>query len=160
MPTTTPNAWSDALIPLAYRHSGTSARGRGKRHRADIAGQVQRESAEQSGGPSHEARGRDRNLVSFVVSTALGLYLFRGWPFPAENNMLQMVLLQKPYLYHGMNHGFHSTSSLLWQEKHDLNAIQDHVGHPSSSSTLVYLRADAAQKAQSTIAAMSFGGTL
>ena len=78
--------------------------------------------------------------MSFVVSTALGLYLFRGWPFPAENNMLQMVLLQKPYLYHGMNHGFHSTSSLLWQEKHDLNAIQDHVGHPSSSSTLVLER--------------------
>ena len=29
-----------------------------------------------------------RNLVSFVVSAALGLYLFRGWPFPAENNVL------------------------------------------------------------------------
>ena len=47
-----------------------------------------------------------RNLVSFVVSTALGLYLFRGWPFPAENNVLQMVLLQKPYLYYGMKYGF------------------------------------------------------
>jgi integrase len=50
----------------------------------------------------------------------------------------------------------HSICVLLWQETHDLNAIQDHVGHRSSSSTLVYLRADAAQKAQSTIAGMSF----
>src|ERR1035441_8039483 len=49
----------------------------------------------------------------------------------------------------------HSICVLLWQETHDLNAIQDHVGHRSSSSTLVYLRADAAQKAQSTIARMS-----
>jgi hypothetical protein len=43
-----------------------------------------------------------RNLVSFVVSTTLGLYLFRGWPFPAENDVLQMVLLQKPHLYYGV----------------------------------------------------------
>jgi len=52
----------------------------------------------------------------------------------------------------------HSICVMLWQETHDLNAIQDHVGHRSSSSTLVYLRADAAQKAQTTIAGMSFGG--
>lgn len=37
-----------------------------------------------------------RNLVSFVVSTAVGLYLFRNRSFPAENDPLQMVLLQKP----------------------------------------------------------------
>ena len=43
-----------------------------------------------------------RNLVSFVVSTALGLYLFHGWPFPVENNVLQMVLLQKPCLLYGI----------------------------------------------------------
>jgi integrase len=54
----------------------------------------------------------------------------------------------------------HSICVLLWQETHDLNAIQDHVGHRSSSSTLVYLRTDAAQKAQTTIATMSFGGVL
>ena len=54
----------------------------------------------------------------------------------------------------------HSICVLLWQETHDMNAIQDHVGHRSSSSTLVYLRADAAQKAQATIAAMSFGEAL
>jgi integrase len=54
----------------------------------------------------------------------------------------------------------HSICVLLWQETHDLNAIQDHVGHRSSSSTLVYLRADAAQKAQTTIATMSFGDVL
>jgi len=47
-----------------------------------------------------------RNLVSFVVSTILGLSLFRGWPFPVENNMLQLVLLQKPYVYYGIKYGF------------------------------------------------------
>ena len=50
----------------------------------------------------------------------------------------------------------HSICVLLWQETHDLNAIQDHVGHRSSSSTLIYLRADAALKAQSTVVSMSF----
>jgi integrase len=54
----------------------------------------------------------------------------------------------------------HSICVLLWQATHDLNAIQDHVGHRSSSSTLVYLRADAAQKAQTTIAGMSLGGSM
>ena len=47
-----------------------------------------------------------RNLVSFVVSAALGLYLFRSWPFPVENDLLQMVLLQKPYLFYGIKYGF------------------------------------------------------
>jgi integrase len=50
----------------------------------------------------------------------------------------------------------HSICVLLLQETHDLNAIQDHVGHRSSSSTLIYLRADAAQKAQMTVVGMSF----
>ena len=50
----------------------------------------------------------------------------------------------------------HSICVLLWQETHDLNAIQDHVGHRSSSSTLIYLRADAALKAQATVVGMSF----
>ena len=53
-----------------------------------------------------------------------------------------------------------STASALWQETHDLNAIQDHVGHRSASSTLVYLRADATAKTQNVIAGMSFGGVL
>jgi integrase len=50
----------------------------------------------------------------------------------------------------------HSICVLLWQETHDLNAIQDHVGHRSASSTLIYLRADAALKAQMTVVGMSF----
>jgi Phage integrase family len=50
----------------------------------------------------------------------------------------------------------HSICVLLWQETHDLNAIQDHIGHRSSSSTLLYLPADAALKAQNTVATMSF----
>jgi len=47
-----------------------------------------------------------RNLVSFVVSAALSLYLFRGWPFPAENNLLQMVLLRKSQLFYGIKYAF------------------------------------------------------
>src|ERR1700690_2658702 len=47
-----------------------------------------------------------RNLGSFVVSTAVGLYLFRNWPFPAENDLLQRLLLQKPYLFYGIKYGF------------------------------------------------------
>jgi len=49
----------------------------------------------------------------------------------------------------------HSICVLLWQETHDLNVIQDHVGH-RASSTLIYLRADAALKAQMTVVGMSF----
>ena len=44
--------------------------------------------------------------MSFVMSAAMGLYLFRSWPFPAENSVLQMVLLQKPYLYYGIKYAF------------------------------------------------------
>ncbi len=47
-----------------------------------------------------------RNLVSIVVSAALGLYLLRGWRFPAENNLLQMVLLRKPHLFYGIKYAF------------------------------------------------------
>ena len=57
-----------------------------------------------------------RNLVNVVVSTAVGLYLFRNWPFPAENDLLQMVLLQKPYLFYGIKYGFISAAdvSKIW----------------------------------------------
>jgi len=54
----------------------------------------------------------------------------------------------------------HSICVLLWQETHDLNAIQDHVCHRSSSSTLIYLRADAALKAQATVLGMSFSESI
>ena len=47
-----------------------------------------------------------RNLVSFVVSAAVGPYLFRIWPLSVENDPLQMVLLQKPYLFCGIKYGF------------------------------------------------------
>ena len=45
-----------------------------------------------------------RNLVSFVVSAAVGLYLFRSWSFPAENDLLQMVPIQKGYLFYGIKY--------------------------------------------------------
>jgi transposase len=43
----------------------------------------------------------------------------------------------------------------LWEETHDLPAIQDHLGHKSASSRLIYMRTDAAQKAQKAIRDMS-----
>lgn len=49
----------------------------------------------------------------------------------------------------------HSICMLLWSTLGDLNAIQDYVGHKSTSSTLVYLRADAAAKAQDAVNAMT-----
>jgi integrase len=49
----------------------------------------------------------------------------------------------------------HSICMALWESLKDLSAIQDWVGHKSASSTLVYMRHDAAAKAQSCIAAMS-----
>ena len=50
----------------------------------------------------------------------------------------------------------HSICMALWQETKDLSAIQDYVGHKAPSSTLVYMRHDAAAKAQAAVAAMSF----
>lgn len=49
----------------------------------------------------------------------------------------------------------HTICMLLWKETGDLSAIQDYVGHKSSSSTLVYMRHDAEQKAQAAVAGMS-----
>ena len=49
----------------------------------------------------------------------------------------------------------HSICMALWDSLKDLSAIQDWVGHKSASSTLVYMRHDAAAKAQAAVAAMS-----
>lgn len=49
----------------------------------------------------------------------------------------------------------HSICILLWEQEHDLNLIQDHVGHKEPSSALVYMRYDAAAKAQQTVAGLS-----
>lgn len=49
----------------------------------------------------------------------------------------------------------HSICVILWNETHDLNAVQDHVGHKEASSTLVYMRQDSAAKAQQIVAALA-----
>jgi len=49
----------------------------------------------------------------------------------------------------------HSICIALWEETHDLNAIQDHVGHAATSSTLVYVRKAAADRAQAAVLAMA-----
>jgi len=51
----------------------------------------------------------------------------------------------------------HSICVLIWNDTHDLNAIQDRVGHKNPSSTLVYMRTDASAKAESVVNSMSFG---
>ncbi len=47
-----------------------------------------------------------RNFVTFVLSVAVGLYLFRTSPFPATNSVLQMVLLEDPCLFYGAKYTF------------------------------------------------------
>ena len=49
----------------------------------------------------------------------------------------------------------HSICVLLWEEEHDLNVVQDHVGHKAPSSSLVYMRYDAAAKARDTVAGLN-----
>ena len=49
----------------------------------------------------------------------------------------------------------HSICMALWEATKDLSAIQDYVGHKSAASTLVYMRHDAAAKAQAAVASMA-----
>jgi site-specific recombinase XerD len=49
----------------------------------------------------------------------------------------------------------HSIAMILWFETHNLNAIQDWLGHRTPSSSLIYMRADGAQEAQRTVQGMT-----
>ena len=40
-----------------------------------------------------------RVLLSFALSCSVGLVLFRRYPFPADDAILQMILYQKPWLF-------------------------------------------------------------
>lgn len=40
-----------------------------------------------------------RAVLSFALSCSAGLLLFRRYPFPADDGVLQMILLQKPWLF-------------------------------------------------------------
>jgi hypothetical protein len=40
-----------------------------------------------------------RVLLSFALSCSAGLVLFRRYPFPADDGILQMILYQKPWLF-------------------------------------------------------------
>ena len=48
----------------------------------------------------------NRNVLSAVVSAGAGLLAFHAWPFPADNALLQLVLLQKPYLFYGLKNTY------------------------------------------------------
>src|SRR2546428_4476801 len=45
---------------------------------------------------------QSRNFLSGLVSAGCGLALFFPMPFPEENDLLQLVLLEKPYLFYGI----------------------------------------------------------
>src|SRR5437867_4786954 len=43
-----------------------------------------------------------RQFLSALLSAVFGMALFYQMPFPAENNLLQLVWLAKPYLFYGI----------------------------------------------------------
>jgi hypothetical protein len=43
-----------------------------------------------------------RNFLSLLLSTLLGLVFFYRMPFPDQNNLLQLILLERPYLFYGI----------------------------------------------------------
>ena len=45
----------------------------------------------------------NRNLASAVLSAAAGLTAFYRMPFQDQDALLQLVLLQRSYLYYGIN---------------------------------------------------------
>ena len=48
----------------------------------------------------------NRNLVSAVLSAAVGMMAFYRMPFQSGHALLQLVLLQKPYLYHAIKYAY------------------------------------------------------
>ena len=47
-----------------------------------------------------------RHFLSFVLSVAVGVYLVQRYPFPAGNNVLSMVELERPYLFSSFQWAF------------------------------------------------------
>jgi hypothetical protein len=43
-----------------------------------------------------------RNFLSLVLSALFGLVVLYRFPFPEANNLLQLVLLERPYLFYGI----------------------------------------------------------
>src|SRR5262245_54493238 len=46
--------------------------------------------------------GKSRGLLSLILGLLVGWLLLTRRPFPEENNLLQLVLLEKPYLFYGI----------------------------------------------------------
>jgi hypothetical protein len=45
---------------------------------------------------------QSHGLFSFALATSIGLALSVKMPFPEENNLLQLILLQRPFLFYGI----------------------------------------------------------
>ncbi len=58
------------------------------------------------------------NFVSFVLSAAIGLYLFRSWPFPAANNVFRMALPEAVPLFYAGKYAF--TTSGWYETAHEI----------------------------------------
>jgi integrase len=50
----------------------------------------------------------------------------------------------------------HCTGRILWEQTRDLNCVQDGLGHKAQASSLVYLRRDAAKRAEQVMTEMNF----
>jgi integrase/recombinase XerD len=50
----------------------------------------------------------------------------------------------------------HSIAMILWKETLSLSAIQDHLGHRSASSSLLYMRTDQSAVAQQIVTSLKF----
>ena len=49
----------------------------------------------------------------------------------------------------------HSICVRLWDETHNLSAIQNHVGHKRPASSLIYMKVEATQLAQDVVTRMA-----
>jgi hypothetical protein len=47
-----------------------------------------------------------RTVASLLMSLTSGFYTYRHWPFPDENVVLRIVVLEKPYLFYGIKFCF------------------------------------------------------
>jgi hypothetical protein len=48
----------------------------------------------------------NRRVLSWAMACATGVALLRQWPFPADNDVLQLILLQKPWVFYFFRYGY------------------------------------------------------
>src|SRR5258708_29843934 len=48
----------------------------------------------------------NRKVLSWAMACATGITLMRRWPFPVENDVLQLILLQKPWIFYFFQYSY------------------------------------------------------